>query len=154
MLTKFSPASAYAITRPVSSRMLPAPRGLVHIGDVIRAYSLDKRDRFEMIQRNHERSIEEINQARAQVQSNPDNYSLIYELCKRVYELAELERVNFNGAEFMEKYKFIMQLVPFADRIAIAEGVSEYHESRINLNWMMQFLSDDPEQNGSSSVFA
>jgi hypothetical protein len=84
--------------------------------------------------------IREIQEKRQSTREDPKNLWRVYELCKQVYELAELDRVDFNGASYIEKLNLISQIVPFADPEALAEGVVEYHESRIRENWKMRFL--------------
>ncbi|ASS64717.1 hypothetical protein [Paenibacillus sp. RUD330] len=64
----------------------------------------------------------------------------VYELCKALYELAEIDRVDLNGATYMEKVRLISKIIPGADSGGIAEGVREYHESR--RRWPMEFLKD------------
>ncbi|ASS66517.1 hypothetical protein [Paenibacillus sp. RUD330] len=65
---------------------------------------------------------------------------LVYELCKALYELAELDHVDLNGATYMQKVRLISQVIPGADPGGIAEGVREYHESR--RRWPMEYLKD------------
>jgi hypothetical protein len=81
------------------------------------------------------------------IKEDPENLWRVYSLCKQVYELAELDRVDFNGASYIEKLNLIRQIAPFADPEALSEGVAEYHESRVRENWKMRFLevSDDRE---------
>jgi hypothetical protein len=77
------------------------------------------------------------------VKADPMNQWQVYELCKCIYSLAELDRVDFNGAGFMEKVRLVHQLAPFADPAAIAQGVLEYHDSR--RDWTMDFLRESEE---------
>ncbi|MEK5415862.1 hypothetical protein [Paenibacillus sp. FSL L8-0708] len=64
----------------------------------------------------------------------------VYELCKAVYEVAELDRVDFNRAEFPKLFEFIRALVPQADNSTVLAGVLEYYESR--KRWPMAYLQE------------
>jgi hypothetical protein len=83
--------------------------------------------------------LKDIQSARKKVAANPNNPWLIYELCKKIYELAGIDRVDFNGATMSEKMKLIRFIVPFARLETLWEGVGEYHDS---INGEMLFLSE------------
>lgn len=84
-----------------------------------------------------------VQQRRQLVRERPDNLWQVYELCKNIYELAELDRVDFNGATLTEKMKLIKTVAPFAKSRSLREGVIEYHESRNRDKWKMNFLTDE-----------
>jgi hypothetical protein len=83
--------------------------------------------------------LKDIHSARKKVAANLDNPWLIYELCKKIYELAEIDRVDFNGATMSEKIKLIRFIVPFARLETLWEGVGEYHDSN---DGKMSFLNE------------
>lgn len=84
--------------------------------------------------------LERIHKSRQMIMDRPDNLWLVYELCKDIYELAEIDRVDFNGSSLMEKMVLIRQIVKFADLEALQEGVTEYHLARNQKNWPMRYL--------------
>ncbi|MEC0171149.1 hypothetical protein [Paenibacillus graminis] len=83
-----------------------------------------------------------IQERRFLIRQQPDNEWGVYELCKAVYELAELDRVNFNAAGLPEKMALILELIPFAENKAICAGVLEYHDSRLVQGWEMAYLQE------------
>jgi hypothetical protein len=83
-----------------------------------------------------------IQERRFLIRQQPDNQWGVYELCKAVYELAELDRVNFNAAGLPEKLELILELIPFAENKAVCEGVMEYHDSRLQQGWEMAYLQE------------
>lgn len=76
------------------------------------------------------------------IRQQPDNHRGVYRLCEAVYELAELDRVNWNAAELPEKLELILDLVPFVEKKAVCEGVMEYHDSRRQQMWEMEYLQE------------
>jgi hypothetical protein len=91
--------------------------------------------------------LERIHRSRQMIMDRPNNEWLVYELCKDIYELAEIDRVDFNGASLKDKKELIRIIVRYATIRALNEGVAEYHESRIRNNWKMNYLSE-PESVG------
>lgn len=84
------------------------------------------------------------------IQKIPNNQWLVYDLCKKVYELAEIDRVNFNGASLPDKVTLIQSIIPFADAEALSEGVTEYHLSRQRLGWSMCYLDKGSHYDSAS----
>lgn len=85
--------------------------------------------------------LERIHKSRQMIKDRPDNLWLVYELCKDIYELAEIDRVDFNAATLADKSALITLIVPFAELEALQEGVTEYHLSRERENWTMHYLT-------------
>ncbi|MEK5414478.1 hypothetical protein [Paenibacillus sp. FSL L8-0708] len=81
-----------------------------------------------------------IQERRWLMRRDPGNEWGVYALCKAVYELAELDRVDFNRAEFPKLFEFIRALVPQADNPTVLAGVLEYYESR--KRWPMAYLQE------------
>lgn len=94
--------------------------------------------------------LNDIQRRRELVLDRPDNLWQVYELCKDIYELAELDRVDFNGATLTEKMKFIKAVVPFAKSRSLREGVIEYHMSR--KSWRMNFLTVDSKETETTTL--
>lgn len=86
--------------------------------------------------------LNEIQEWRYQVRQRPYHQWSVYALCKAVYELAELDRVNWNAAFLSEKLELILDLIPFAEKKAVCEGVMEYHDSRLQQGWEMAYLQE------------
>lgn len=86
--------------------------------------------------------LNNIQQRRQLVWKSPINEWGVYELCKSVYELAEIDHVDFNGADYLDKMKLIRSIIPFASPEALIDGVMEYHESRMRQNWGMSYLME------------
>ncbi|MNB67210.1 hypothetical protein D3C81_837490 [compost metagenome] len=89
----------------------------------------------------------EVQERRWLIQKQPRNEWGIYELCKCIYELAEIDRVDFNGAGVPQKLELIQMIVPFADPQALCGGVLEYHDSRRTQGWGMAYLQEPEIQN-------
>lgn len=83
-----------------------------------------------------------IQERRFRICQNPHHEWGVYELCKAVYELAEIDHVDFNGASVEEKIVFIRQLVPYVSSNALSYGVEEYHDSRARQGWTMNYLNE------------
>lgn len=137
MINQFKPATKIAMTTKIIADLrVFNDGGFVHIGDVIK-HALTT-------EFSSEQAINGVNQFRVRVQQMPDIDDLIYELCKRVYEVAEIERVDFNGAPLADKIQLIQQLVPFAHAAALSSGVFEYHQSR--KSWPMNYMVDSEDE--------
>lgn len=96
--------------------------------------------------------LKRIHQSRELVKETPDNLWFVYELCKDIYDLAELDRVDFNGASYVEKLNLIRLIVPFAGTEEVQEGVAEYHESRKQNSWTMHYLREEQFNDDRSTV--
>jgi len=140
MLSKFHIDSQNALIKPAGEIKLSKGRGMVSAGDLAREY-------IEILRQGNEKArqsaIEGVNMRRRLIYERPSNEWGVYELCKEVYLLAEIDRVDFNGASYETKCSFIKMLVPFASPEAISDGVAEYHESRLREGWEMQWMIDD-----------
>ncbi|SDJ76903.1 hypothetical protein [Paenibacillus naphthalenovorans] len=90
-----------------------------------------------------ERALMQIGYRRLMCHDQPENVWQVYELCKAVYELAEIDRVDFNGAYLDQKCRFIRDLIPFANLDIVNEGVLEYHESRQREGLRMQWKVEE-----------
>lgn len=84
-----------------------------------------------------------VQERRQRVNQEPCHEWGVYELCKAVYELAEIDHVDFNGASISEKMSFIRRLVPMVSSDALRYGVEEYHDSRARQGWTMSFLKSE-----------
>lgn len=84
-----------------------------------------------------------IQERRLLIQQSPHNEWSVYELCKAVNELAEIDQVDFNGSSIGEKIVFIRQLVPCVTSSALRYGVEEYHDSRAFPGWATDYTEDD-----------
>ncbi|WP_143014343.1 MULTISPECIES: hypothetical protein [unclassified Paenibacillus] len=93
-----------------------------------------------------ERALLAVSHRRLLVSEFPGNQWHVYELCKAVYELAEIDRVDFNGASLAEKRSFISSLIPKVEDAALREGVHEYHISCQHDGRRMNWIVED-EQN-------
>lgn len=144
MLKLFHPVSQGVLLQPAPKRH---PRkqadneivNLKHISEA--AAELDQYMRMGNDQRRLHR-LGTIQERRYLIRLQPDNQWGVYELCKAVYELAELDRVNWNAAELPEKLELILDLAPFAEKKAVCEGVMEYHDSRRQQRWEMEYLQE------------
>ncbi|QWU15697.1 hypothetical protein SAMN04487895_12745 [Paenibacillus sophorae] len=145
MLNLFHPHSQKRLLEPVN----PAPvqeRGLRKIGEIRNDVDAWVRDlkakpavQWAGIQRN--RALNEIAARRKLVRIKPHDKWAVYELCKAVYELAEIDRVNFNGASYWDMIQFIRVVIPFASPWGM-NGVWEYYHSRRVQGCGMAYLQE------------
>lgn len=70
-----------------------------------------------------------VQERRYLVSQQPRNHWFIYELCKVLNEVAEIDHVDFKAAGYAEKLNLIWYIVPFASHEALSEGVTEYHDT-------------------------
>ncbi|MDN4069244.1 hypothetical protein QYF50_15435 [Paenibacillus vini] len=75
-----------------------------------------------------------VQERRYLAQRNPLNEMNIYELCKAVSKLSEIDGVDFVGSSIGEKIRFIRQLAPNTSSQALVYGVEEYHDSQVRQN--------------------
>lgn len=117
---------------------------LFHIGkDVDRLFN-EFKARLSWTELEHRTDkLKRIYKSRQLILECPDNLWLVYELCKDIYELAEIDRVDFNGSSLSEKTVLVTMIVPFAKLEALQEGVIEYHLSRERENWTMHYLKSE-----------
>lgn len=99
-----------------------------------------------------EELLSRIQTRRHLINESPRNEWGIYELCKDIYELAELDRVDLNGSTFIEKLNFIRSIIPFAEIEPLVEGVTEYNDSRIGEDWKMNFLKEGTKYDDGAAV--
>jgi hypothetical protein len=140
MIDKFQQNSQEEMIKPISRISPPESSGIMHISEAFEEvlYHLEHYDPEKAI---HD-CLDLINEARWLLSNSPGNQWSVYELCKSVYKLAELEYVDFNGASLIAKLQLIKKLAPFAETKALSLGVVEYHESRSRQNWQMNHLMD------------
>lgn len=89
-----------------------------------------------------DKALANISERRRLVYDRPHHEWGVYELCKAVYELSEIDQVDFNGVSKEEKIVFIRQLVPCVTSSALQYGVEEYHDSRAFPRWPMDYTKD------------
>lgn len=74
-------------------------------------------------------AIKEYQRFRNELKDRPDDYWRVYDLCKRIDEIAEIEKVPFAKASLTEKIATVSKLIKFVEPEVLIEGVVEYHES-------------------------
>ncbi|PNQ78893.1 hypothetical protein [Paenibacillus sp. F4] len=144
MLNLFHPISQKSLTGTVHQhRRLES--SLIPMGDVLgevgtQAGELRVATTSQGQDHRRGKALKHIETRRRLVYNRPDNEWGVYELCKAVYELAEIDQVDFNGADLIEKMMLLRKLVPFVSSSALQIGVTEYHDSRNRQGWGMDFL--------------
>jgi hypothetical protein len=143
MINKFHISSQSELTRSVDRDLASMKSELIHIGKDIDRLFKEFKERLNWTDAEHRnQKLKRIQKSRQMILEEPENLWLVYELCKDIYELAEVDHVDFNGAQSSAKISLIYKVVPFADPDALNEGVMEYHISRERENWTMHYLTE------------
>lgn len=140
MINKFHEVSRSELSKSVNKVAIGEASEMQSIAEI-----LDRlmRPAEKKIETSRKAALYLINQRRKLVTASPGNQWHVYELCKQIYELAEIDRVNFNGATYEEKLCLIKLLVPSCEPKVLELGVREYHNSRIQNRWGMHYLQDE-----------
>lgn len=155
MLNLFHPISQKSLTGTVyQHRRLES--SLIPVGDVLgevgtQAGELRVATTSQGQDHRRGKALKHIETRRRLVYNRPDNEWGIYELCKAVYELAEIDQVDFNGADLIDKMLLLRKLAPFVSSSALQTGVSEYHNSRNRQGWGMDYLKCEASAYGRST---
>lgn len=140
MLKLFHPVSQGVMLQPAPVNDPGQLTGTMrHISQV--TTELDRYMRMSLEQKRTHR-LDVIQGWRFLLRQQPDNQRGVWRLCEAVYELAELDRVNWNAAFLSEKLELILDLIPFAKTKAVCEGVMNYHDSHRRQEWEMDYLQE------------
>jgi uncharacterized Fe-S cluster-containing protein len=96
------------------------------------------KERFELLMRMSEKekkeyllqeAIDDYRSHKRVLKDNPNNSWHVYEVCKKINAIAELEEIDFKGASLQKKVYMFIDLLPFVNPHVVVEGVTEFHES-------------------------
>ncbi|MEK8132925.1 hypothetical protein WMW72_34090 [Paenibacillus filicis] len=107
---------------------------------------LGKLEGEELAQARREQALDEIAKFRRVCFDYSPNGWHIYTLCKKICELAEIDRVDFNGSDYQSMVALIEETVPFVESETLVAGICEYESMVQRTGHRMNWIVED-EQN-------